>query len=183
MRVRPAPFLALALAVGAVAFTFGPCLVPPQPDGPGGDPLPPDEFVRPGLSREAKLRIFAKAVVARDAAEGRLTLPEAGALFRELNRLPPAVPTPGPLAQAEEERLCRQVIHYARVAPLGPPGQAGAAARLEAELQVALQAPGGLRLPDAAALPPLAGLLDRAYETLIEYQRTLPGGQRPNRDL
>jgi hypothetical protein len=104
-------------------------------------------------AREAvQVRLRAKAVIARDVTEGRLTLQEAAARMRDLDRR-----TPGfqwemfrlqhPSA-TDEERHCREVIGHIRSnIPLGPPLTEELVRRLEAELQGHLNR-GTLRLPD-----------------------------------
>jgi hypothetical protein len=176
MKVRPAQFLVLALAAWAVPFAFGPDPAPPSPLRPPPDAAPLSELVWSGLSSEAQLRLFAKTLVARDAAAGRLTLREAAGLFCDLNRLPPATPPPGRPGQADAERQCRQVIEYVR--GWSPAGPGATVDRLESELRQALREPGGLRLPDAAALPPLPGLLERASAELLRC-RPVPGVAGP----
>src|SRR4051812_45575945 len=93
MRVRPTQFLALALAAGAVPVAFGPVPAPPA-DGPAADPVKRTELARAGLPWETLLRPVAKRLVIEDVAAGRLTLPAAAVLFRELDRLPPAATYP-----------------------------------------------------------------------------------------
>ncbi|MBO0700728.1 MAG: hypothetical protein J2P46_20190, partial [Zavarzinella sp.] len=147
---------------------------------PGNEPLAGYEtFV---------LRTLAKRQIAREAAAGQRPLPEAAALFGQLNRLPPRLDPPehsvlpGP---TEGERLCRQVVSYVGFPePDWPPDAAGAgAARLTAELEVELALRGTVRLPDPAGLPPATALVDRIRAGLTDAQRrTLlpePVGQFP----
>jgi hypothetical protein len=79
----------------------------------------------------------AKNKVAREAAEGRLTLLEAAARFRDLDADAPEAYRRGWRFLAEgssdEERYCRQVLGYAERALHGRPGQAAALRRLEAQ--------------------------------------------------
>jgi hypothetical protein len=88
--------------------------------------------------RAARRRIAAKDEVAREAAEGRLTLREAAARFRDLDADAPEAYRRGwccvPGAASDEERYCRQVLGHAAVAARGRPGQAAALRRLEAQL-------------------------------------------------
>jgi hypothetical protein len=96
-------------------------------------------------------RLAGKKVLAEGLATGRLTLPEAAARARALDRAAPDFPweafrltRPG---QSDEERHCREVIEHVRAnLPLGPTLSEELALRLEAELQAHLAA-GTLRLP------------------------------------
>src|SRR5262245_43905561 len=121
------------------------------------------------------LRVHAKLQIAREVAEGRRSLVEAAALFRELNRLPPAAPdlTLGDGNQSalrapvstDEDRLCRQVVEYVdRV--LRKEGSLESAAEtragLETEFRAALKSHGVIRLPDPSALTSVQELLDAA---------------------
>jgi len=88
--------------------------------------------------RAAWRRIAAKDEVAREAAEGRLTLFEAAARFRDLDADAPEAYRRGwrcgREGASDEERYCRQVLGRAAVAAHGRPGQAAALRRLEAQL-------------------------------------------------
>jgi hypothetical protein len=121
----------------------------------GRAPLPeaPDEEAREaeldrGL-RAARQRIDAKWKVVRRLLAGELTLLEAAARFRDLNAEPADCPAQDshlwPSA-SPEERLCRQVIAWARAHSRDDSsGAAGAVVdRLEAEL-AALLARGAIR--------------------------------------
>jgi hypothetical protein len=154
----------LALAVAALVIMFG---LPPSepPPGPPADPGRCTELVFPGVSAEDELRLLvAKQVVARDAADGRRALVEAAGLFRDLDRLSP---------DAAAEPLCWRVIAYARGMTDGPPGLEPAVARLEAELEQARQAPGGLRLPAPTPRPVMVELLERTAAYRRAYQAKL----------
>ena len=97
-------------------------------------------------------RVDAKEQVAQEVAEGRLTLAEAAARFRDMNQQLPAFAWdtfrqayPG---RSDDERHCRQVIEFVRaqVQALSMADRA-VAGRLEAELQEHLDR-GDLRLPE-----------------------------------
>jgi hypothetical protein len=128
------------------------------------------------------LRILAKERIAREAAAGARPLVQAAALFRELNRHPPAVVAAGHPSllrgHTEEERLCWQVIQYAT-------NEAAAAARLEAELHEELRRHGAVRLPDPAGLTSAAELLEQAWAAMTEAERRAwlptPRDRRPGR--
>jgi hypothetical protein len=134
------------------------------------------------------LRLVAKGQIARQVIEGRHSLVEAAALFRELNRLSPTVPDwiPGDGYQFalrtpagnDEERLCRQVVEWVDSA-LRIGGSAASAeeavARLEAEFRAAPRAHGVIRLPAASALTPIPELLVEARALRAAQER--PRGQ------
>jgi hypothetical protein len=139
-------------------------------------PCPCEEVAEDQNTEATILRIFAKRQLARETAAGRRSLVEAAALFRELNRLPPALqPAEGPFltGRTEEERLCRQVIGY--VANLEHDRSEAAAdaavARLEAELQEELERHGAVRLLDPADLPSAAELKEQARARMSEAER------------
>jgi hypothetical protein len=180
-RVTSFKFLALALTAGALPLALSRCRLPEDMSPPPPDAI---EQVEEGYSEAQALRLVAKDRIARDAADGRVSLLEAAALFRELNKLPPAPARPTRVdsslnipADTEEAWLCRQVAAHVRVALRSDPARAEAAvARLEDEFFAELRAHGALRLPDAATLEPVHGLLERARARLAEQQR---GGRGP----
>jgi hypothetical protein len=128
----------------------------PAPDG--GGRLPPD-----GRVRAVDRRIEQKDRLAGEVVAGRLTLFEAAARFRRLNDEPPA-PTPLSASfpgDSEEERLCRQVIDFARSwlrqQPGGDREADEFAARCEDELRRHKERHGAVVLPavtDRACPPP-----------------------------
>jgi hypothetical protein len=179
MNVSPRPGTVLALA-GAAAIAFA--LRLPTPDY---GPVPESAAVAEEWYGPREVRILAKHVVAREAAAGTRSLVEAAALFRELDRLPPAAPDPSSVPpyrgwRSEEERLCRQVMAFARqVLHDDPPARDRAEARLAGQLQEELRNPGAIRRPDPAELEPLAELLERARaEQPGARHRTLLGRDR-----
>src|SRR5262249_40300964 len=95
----------------------------------------------------AQRRAAAKAEVAREGAQGRLTLREAAARFRDLDADAPEDYRRRwrDLSEgaSDEERYCRHVLGQAATALRGRPGQAAALRRLEAQLDRA----GGDRRP------------------------------------
>jgi hypothetical protein len=97
-------------------------------------------------------RAAAKRALARDLADNRLTLLEAAARSRALDRAAPdfswvAFRTPLPEA-TDEERHCREIIAHLRGSePVGPTLTEELARQLEAELQGHLDR-GTLRLQD-----------------------------------
>jgi hypothetical protein len=98
-------------------------------------------------------RLRAKQQIIEEVLEDRLSLLEAAAGFRDLNRTPEDSPCqvgrkiPG---NSDEERLCRQVISWAEgEARRKTPDRADSlVARLEAELQDHIRQHGTVRLPE-----------------------------------
>ena len=182
--MRPSLVQALVLALCLLAALT---VVRPTAD-PTESPVAGSEELSPSTM---SARLFAKMLVAADAAAGRLSLVEAAALFRELHRLPP-----GPLPiqsvlenrcwskhlpdRTEDEQLCLWVIGYIFGQPDDglPSGSAAAVQRLEAEFAEELSR-GNIRLP---AVPPAAieELIDRARRELARTQSARP---RPLRRL
>jgi hypothetical protein len=180
----PSPqFLALALAAGALPLALSRCRLPEDLPPPPSDTI---EQVEEGYSEAQALRLVAKDRIARDTADGRVSLLEAAALFRELNRLPPARGKPPEIVtrvhipmDTEAGWLCRQVAEHVHVALREEPDRAEAAvARLEAEFRAVSRAAGALRLPDASALPPVRDLLRQAREQTAGAHNPLPPGPR-----
>jgi hypothetical protein len=174
MRVSPHKVLAVALVVALpVAF----CRRPPEPD-PATQPVI-GEAVGESGPEVVGLRALAKGLLARAAAAGRRSLFEAAALFRELDRLPPASAAPAGLDPAlripvdtEAGRLCRQVVAAVRAELGDEPDRAEAAvARLEAEFFAELRARGSIRLPDPPPGEPVEELLRQARARAVEHQR------------
>jgi hypothetical protein len=167
----PLIVLTLALAASAVSVVSRRAAEPEEPD-----PSLWDEVADEQVPEAMILRIIAKQHLVREVAAGRQPLLEAAALFRELNRLPPALHPadhPSLAGRNEEELLCRQVIAYV-AEPDGdwPESAAEAAvARLEAELQEELRRHGAVRLPDPAGLPPAPELIEQARARLTEAER------------
>jgi len=102
-------------------------------------------------------RLHEKQALAREVADGRLTLREVAARYRELDEAAPGFhweefrrKYPG---ASDEERHCREVISFVRaLPPERGDGERTVAGRLESELQ-ASTARGDLSLPGAAAGP------------------------------
>jgi hypothetical protein len=150
-------FFGLALAsslAAAVAVVAGqrPDLDWPAAWAGGGRPGPKTVLLVPGdPSLEAMYR--AKGEVIRRLLDRELTLPQAAAWFRSLNR--PLSHGGDPLAscagKTEGERLCRQVIGWAKAqAEQQSASEAEVVGRrLEAELRTCLERDGGeVRLPE-----------------------------------
>jgi hypothetical protein len=185
MKLTPAKLSVVPVAVVLTALLV--CR-PPLPD------LPPEPPVSAALAEAAPdvvaLRLVAKLQIAREVADGRRTLWEAAALFRELNRLPPEPAKPTHVVSpvhipvdTEEGWLCRQVVESVRVALYQEPDRAAAVvARLEAEFFAELRRRGTVRLPEASSLEPVRELLQRTRTGLTEAQRQAllgPGGASP----
>jgi hypothetical protein len=161
----PKPLLRQTLGAGLLAVLAACCLAlalsrgtdswaPPALDGT--DPDAGDRELDE-LSRAVQRRTAEKERMAAQVAEGRLTLPDAAARFRDLDRQPPPFywdqfrhEYPG---RSDEERHCREVISYVRALQDGPDRGAAVAARLEAELRDLLDR-GDLRLPKAPPVGP-----------------------------
>jgi hypothetical protein len=93
MRLAPVKLFALTLALAGAVTVLCDCR-PAAPDDL--DPRTPPGAEAPSQPPSpAYLLAVAKVLVAQDAAAGRRSLPEAAALFRELDRRPPG-PFPGP---------------------------------------------------------------------------------------
>ncbi len=140
-RCLPVLFALACLLAAVMAFRPGWLAGSPQVARDSRELLPPD--ARAHLLRS---RIRAKQEVIRLLLAGELTLPEAGARFRDLNAHP-AGPEP-----ANGVPFCRQVIAWAAVPQgEGDSQEAGRAraARLEAELRAHISAHGGVRLTAA----------------------------------
>jgi hypothetical protein len=173
----PSPqVLALALAAGALPLALSRCRLPEDTPPPPSDTI---EQVEDGYSEVQALRLVAKDRIARDTADGRLSLLQAAALFRELNKLPPAPAQPTRVdssldipADTEEAWLCRQVAAHVRVALRADPARAEAAvARLEAEFRARSRTAGALRLPGPPPGEAVDELLRQARARLAEQQR------------
>src|SRR5262249_36855021 len=100
-------------------------------------------------------RIEAKDRLANELIDGRLTLFETAAHFRRFNDVSPKFAAPLSMfysGDSEEERLCRQVISYARPLLKRPPAENRAAdefeARCEEELRRHKERYGAVVLPD-----------------------------------
>jgi hypothetical protein len=182
MRVSPCKFLAVAIAV-ALPVVY--CRRTPGPDGPAEPPV--SEALTAPPPETALLRLAAKLQLAREVADGRRTLWEAAALFRELDRLPPppielsrldGVDQSLPIAgRTEAERYCRHVVAQVRAALRDDLGRvAAAAARLEAEFVAELRAHGAIRLPDPASLEPVEELLQQARAWIAEHEQRTGSG-------
>jgi hypothetical protein len=167
----PLILLTLALAGSAVSVVSRRAAEPDRLD-----PCPWDQVVEEQVPEAVILRILAKQHLVREVAARRQPILEAAALFRELNRLPPALHPadhPSLAGRSEEELLCRQVIAYVAEPDCNWPEAAAQAtvARLEAELQEELRRHGAIRLPDPAGLPPGLELLEQARARMTEAER------------
>jgi hypothetical protein len=144
------PVLAAAALAGVV---FRP--PPASPHDPVASPVPQEET-------QGKLwRLREKEGVARDLVAGRLTLLDAAARFRALDRVPPAH-RPGRAAElalgldlphaGETDWRCLEVISWAHaVSGKQPPGRERAVIdRFMAEFRAAGGGAGTLRIPDDA---------------------------------
>jgi hypothetical protein len=139
------------LTAWSVVAAQRPGFAGPAPWASGVRPGPQTELLVPG-DHEAEARGRTKDEVIRRLLDGRLTLPEAAAWFRSVNR--PSRTGVDLLARypgaSEEERLCRQVIAWAKArAESQSFSQAEVVGqRLEAELRACLEREGKVRLPE-----------------------------------
>ena len=188
--------LAALLLAGVVCLQRTPS--DPAAVGPlgGADPLAQRGQELDDRIRRALRRFAARRRLAGEVIDGRLTLPEAAAGFRDVSEADPAfdwerfrLVHPG---ASDDERLCRQVIGYVWVQVQNrPDADPALPGRLEAELEDLLRR-GDLRLPpwaDADGNDPggkLVELLEQtgtpeARQVLEEVAKGQPGG-RPARD-
>jgi hypothetical protein len=166
------PLILMTLGlVGAATAVIGRRAV--EPEQPQLSPNEFDKFVAEPVAEETTLRIIAKRHIAREAADGTRPLLQAAALFRVLNRYPPALPAAHPSSdgRSEEERLCRQVIMYVTSREDGGAEADAAAVRLEAELQEVLRREGTVQFPDPVCLPSAEELLEEARAMMTEAER------------
>jgi hypothetical protein len=154
------------LAVLALGFFRGGCRSVPD------EPAALREDSRPGPDVEEESRrmehldrlqqvifwaIGQRAALVSDVAVGRLTLFEAAAGFRAVQRIKEKYVSPVSLlfpGKTEEERLCRQVIMHVEQRLLDEPNQATVVGRLERELQEHLEKYGTIELPEPPPLRP-----------------------------
>jgi hypothetical protein len=146
---------ALLVLVGVLAEPDGRRLTEMQ-DFPGAD------WGAGGLDDRAavlRTRLAARDRILQAVHSRRLTLVEAAALFRDLNRSDPNFPWNDfrwyYAGATDDERHCRQIIDNAAAALDLPANEAAAlTARLEAELQEHLRY-GPVRLPESLTTVPL----------------------------
>jgi hypothetical protein len=128
-----------------------------DPGEDGADPQAPRDREVPNLCEALDQCAAERYALAGEVIEGRLTLLRAAARFRDLNARPPMFNWrafrkiyPG---DSDDERHCRQVIHFVRQgAQLRPGADPAVADRLEAELGDLLER-GDLRLPGPDDVP------------------------------
>ena len=119
----------------------------------GAAAAPSSTLLLPGDEASVR-RLQSKAAVARRLVDGELTLLEAAAWFRYINRMTGSagdVPAPGEEAEPEAERYCRQVIRWAETTAaveISTERSETVVRRLEAELDERLRRDGGVVLPD-----------------------------------
>ena len=159
-RIRPLAAASLLLAGAAGLFYYGADLVPrAEPDGNAPstrqDLREESSPTEEELERRRHIFLRREAVkhqVAMELLAGRLTLLQAAAGFRDLDKALPVTWAPRGAARgpAGAERLCRVVMGRAnRWMERNRPGQAAdVAAGLEAELERQRQPDGTIRLPD-----------------------------------
>jgi hypothetical protein len=160
----PRSLCALAsLTLPAAVLVLAGLLV--EPDGRRPTELqdfPGADWSAVGLDARAavlRTRLAARYRILQAVHSRRLTLVEAAALFRDLNRSDPNFPWHAfrsyYAGATDDERHCREIIDNAAEALDLPPAEIGAlTARLEAELQEHLRY-GPLRLPESLITMPL----------------------------
>jgi hypothetical protein len=160
-----------ALSLAATSLTIIFSQYPPATDEPARPRVSEEETQ--SLPELIAVRIVAKNRLAREVIAHRLSVVQAAALFRALNRLPPeALPPPRSVpACTEEERLCRQVVQYVRAHVKEPDRAADAVASLNAEFKAELDKQGSIHLPDPTRLLPVQELLKQARVELADTQR------------
>jgi hypothetical protein len=160
-----------AVLVLAVGFPGETSVWPPdveQGPPPGEDPSSP-------LPELYLLRILAKDRIVADLALDRCRLLDAIALFRQLDRIPPAVnypagPPPDPPLElpspTETERYCLWAITYARnsLSKSQPDRFEAVTRRLVAEFWAERRKHGEIRLPEAPSPESVHQLLERARD-------------------
>ena len=105
-----------------------------------------------GVNKAIDTRMRDRRAVMRELRQGRLCLVEAAAAFRDLNERPGTPPNPYRAlfpGATDEEKLCRQVITWARSEREEEPAYKAEerARQLEAELTAILKEHGAVRLP------------------------------------
>ena len=115
-----------------------------------------DRFASVGQAIDA--RLGDRRAVMRELRQGRLSLVEAAAAFRDLNERPGVPPSPFRVlfpGASDEEKLCRQVISWARSEREEETTHEAQerARRLEAELAAILKRRGAVRLPGDEPVP------------------------------
>jgi hypothetical protein len=129
--------------------------------GPEAAPAPGSDAGLEGIRRRSNEKVR----LARELIDGRLTLAEAAARYRELDEQSPDfywdVFRRTYVGASDEERHCREVIHYIRL-EVGDNGRASTklVSRLEAELHaryasdpLPLPGPEGSSQPDSMPVP------------------------------
>lgn len=184
MHLPPRQYAAFAFVAAAglyLAFRPRPSELDDPPEANPAEPLP--EIVL--------LRNHARTRIVDEVIDGRRSLLEAAALFRELDRLPPTaavqfgrIPFPLPITtRTEEEQYCRAVAVWvwSRVVVPQSPGDgnsderaAVAVARLVAEFEDELTRRGAIRLPDPSTLESADSLIERARAESAKSLRQRP---------
>jgi hypothetical protein len=124
--------------------------------------------------KRIQLRIRAKELLVEDLAAGKRSLLQTAALFRELDRIPPAVSRPDPVIDppirfenpTEDEWQCLWVLAYTRtlLQVTHPDREASVTDRLVKEFEAERRDVGTVRLPDPQSLEPVPTVLARARE-------------------
>jgi hypothetical protein len=131
--------------------------------------------------KRIQLRIRAKEQLVEDLAAGKRTLLQTAALFRELDRIPPAVSRPDPVIDppirlenpTEDEWQCLWVLAYTRtlLQVTHPDREVSVTDRLVKEFEVERRDRGTVRLPDPQPLGSVSAILARSREDLEADRR------------
>ncbi len=167
MKLPTRPSAALVLIAATTLWL----VLRPRPTEP--EP-PPEVDATEQLSEIVHLRIHAKGRIAREVADGRRSLWDAAALFRELDRMPPAanrqldpIPFRQPTSiRTEDDQYCWSVIVWVWNSRrpndvVGEERAKAAIARLTAVFEDEL-CRGAVRLPDPSALESVEALMTHA---------------------
>jgi hypothetical protein len=162
----------LAVLVLLAVGRWGPLVTDRSPD-PASARADRDDANAATIKR-IHLRIRAKELLVEDLAAGKRSLLETAALFRELDRIPPAVSRPDPVIDppirpenpTEDEWQCLWVLAYTRtlLQVTHPDREASVTDRLVREFEAERRDRGTVRLRDPQSLESVPTILARARD-------------------